>query len=100
MMHTRHITTEGTILRFTTDRGVVLAVVSLLGDGDAELKVSEEQTAIAAYTRPQEGDSPEELRARNHFGAGRMLRMMRITKAAFPEVKNWVWGRVTGAQVN
>lgn len=86
-------------LRFGLDVGVVWALVYVQGDGEARLEVYE-QAAVVAGSRPGAYDgreaTPEDEAAKNRFGTGRILRVLRSVKEAFPGVKRWVYRRVSG----
>ena len=86
--------------RFTADEGFVWAVVKPIGGGRAQIDVSEQDAALsAADQRTMLSGRTEELMraARGRFGTRTMLAMMRFVKSRFPDVREWSFRRVTGA---
>ena len=86
--------------RFATPKGAVWAVVTRHGDGRASIDVSEEACALSAKDeRDGLSDRTRSLMvlARNSFGTATVLRMMREVVAQYPDVREWVVDRITGA---
>lgn len=101
MHFTRHAITGGEALRFTLKGGAVWALVWPEGAGAARIAIYEQDMALAARDHPEvillHGSSPEERRAKNRFGTGQMLRVIREVRRAYPDVRFWLYDRVSGA---
>ncbi len=101
MDHSTHLLLDGMYHRFGTDRGVVwVKVVPVdVASKTASIVVYEESSALASipFTDDVAHRMPVMDSARNHFGTGLMLRIMRTVVASMPEVKKWVYERKTGA---
>ena len=78
-------------VRYDTPKGAVVVAIKELGPGVAELSVYELEAAIHGSA------SLEGLCARNRFGTGLILRILRSVKAATPNIRQWVFDRNGGA---
>ncbi len=98
MEHSAHMLGDETYHRFVTEPGTVWVRATPVSEGVAALTVLEQSSAIAAIGKTDEeaAQLPATLRARNRFGTGRMLRIMRTVRDSMPEVKRWVYNRKTG----
>lgn len=86
--------------RFTADEGYVWVGVRRLGEGVASLDVSEQDAALSAKDEASglsERTTSLMKAARGRFGVRTMLAMMRYVKSRFPDVREWSFNRITGA---
>jgi len=81
-----------TFHRFYTDKGNVCVLIHPRGDGSATLSVYEEEVAKVSEGVINEiaREFAQYKQARNHFGTGLMLRIMRAVVKSMPEVTKWV----------
>ena len=95
MRSTTTIFEGGTATRFVTDQGNVVVIVRPDGD-EAVVEVYEEQAVRAACGKSDADFAglAATLAARNHFGTGLMLRILREVKAAYPRVRKWRGHRI------
>ena len=101
MKHTRHALADGLYHMFDTDKGVVVVRVQPVDIENrvASVSVYERECAIASIGI-KDADAhllPVMDKARNRFGTGRILRILRAVRAASPEVKSWVYERKSGS---
>lgn len=101
MLHTTHPLESGIYHRFVVDEGTVWVLVEPIGEGAASLAVYEMAAALAHLNRTDEDAQrlPEVEAARNKFGTGLMLRILREVRDSMPEVKVWEWERKSGANI-
>ena len=87
-------------VRVQLDNGAAWFMLEYIGNNKMSVSVYDED-----YLRAMRDDnslvttdgSEPELKARNKFGTGRMLRASREVIKCFPTITDWVFTRVTGA---
>ena len=100
MRSTTHHFQGGAFTRFFTDRGNVVVIVRPQGE-DAEVEVYEEQAVLSGYDKTDGEFAVSTLAcaARNRFGPGLMLRILRAVKKANPWVRTWRGHRIPVGRV-
>lgn len=86
-------------VRVQLDNGAVWFVLEYLGDNKMSVAVYDEEFLRDMRDNPAlvtADNSESELKARNKFGAGKMLRASRDVIKCFPTITDWVFTRVTG----
>lgn len=85
----------GAFTRFFTPRGNVIVIVRPDGE-DAVLEVYEEKACLSANgkTDADFGSSEQVKAARNRFGTGLMLKILRHVSDANPWIKTWRGHRI------
>lgn len=86
-------------VRVQLDNGAVWFVLDYIGNNKMAVSVYDEDFLRAMRDDSSlvtADDSEPELKARNKFGTGRMLRASRDVIKCFPTITDWVFSRVTG----
>lgn len=101
MKHDTYQRPDGFYHRFDTGLGVVWAVVYPGRAASATVAVYEDAAARASVGLDDDEamERGEAVAARNRFGTGVMLRVLRAVRDATPSVRRWFYERKSGANV-